>query len=239
MADTSRYEYDYERAIADHYGSVLEEPIPPRLLGYSHCRSRRWWTRVGIAASVILAAASGWWLGNQQAGTPSPGRFAERVAAVAAGRADAAAVSSDASRADAKAPDLSGRGYALVARRVVRNTPRLLTELVYENTTGKRVRVYAQPRHPLPPVSPSVSRLGGTPLAQWHTDNMDYALVADMPAASLQALARTAAKDDAPGASGAWEDNRAPAAPVPSESPARVGVLPAAGAPAAQPPSEM
>lgn len=205
-AARARRDAAIEQRIARQYEAVLDEPIPPRLLRHGHRRRARWPMRMGTAAAVAVAAGIGWWGGTQQMLSPDRADgFVERVAAVAGsdGRrgtqmlsATAAGNSPDGGDA-LPAPDLSAQGYEIVARRHLDEAGggRGLGEFVYENDLGQRVRLFAQRREPVSEPAPSVSFEDGRPLARWQVDGVDYALLGQMPAGSLQSLARIAAAD--------------------------------------------
>src|SRR5699024_9555465 len=76
----------HERVLAQAYEDILYEPVPERLRLERHgARSGPWFRRIAAAASIALAVAGGWWMGNQYAGSQSSHatQFTTQVAALA------------------------------------------------------------------------------------------------------------------------------------------------------------
>jgi len=196
-AARARRDAAIERRIAREYEAVLREPIPPRLLAGRRGHRRAWLVRSGAAAAVVLAAVSTAWWPDVQRVVPTGSVNATGLES-SPGPGEAAAVSETGAGMAPPIPDLSAQGYRLIGRKVVRDTPRTLTELTYEKNGGPPVRVYAQNRPPQTTSQPEVSMRDGRPLARWHAHGVNYALVGDLSASSLQELARGAVGSDHP-----------------------------------------
>src|SRR5699024_1020615 len=144
-ARRARDDAAHDAAIADFYADVLAAPVPQRLqVGREQPAHRLWQRRAAMAAVVVLAATSGWWLGGRVGVAPDDS-FAARVVAAAqqqSGRfAELAPVRTVAG--GMAAPDLSLRGYRLVARQRLDHA-RDMTVFVYRNDDGNTARIYAE-----------------------------------------------------------------------------------------------
>jgi|GEM_PF-3094686 len=241
-AARARRDAAIERRIAREYEAVLREPIPPRLLVRRRGHRRARLVRSGAAAAVVLAAASSvWWPyvertvsgADNATGFESPPGLGEPAAA------DAVPVSEPGAHRASPTPDLSAHGYRLIGREVLRDTPRPLTELTYEKEGGPPVHVYAQDRPPQSTSEPEVSMRDGRPLARWRAHGVNYALVGDLPASSLQALARSAAGTDDQPAPTAQPGRRMPPANALRPVEAPLEMAPPARPPSTQPQGEM
>jgi anti-sigma factor RsiW len=232
LARRARRDAAIQTQVKHHFDPVLDEPIPPRLLAIGRRRGLHWPRRLATAAAIVVAASGGWWLGAMQADKPAATpAFGQRIVQLLHNQPQRVSQANAAS-APIRHPDLSARGYRLVASQVLHRGGRPLSEFLYRNNRGAQVKIYAQALpHRLANV-PTMSTDNGVPLARWRHNGVGYTLVGNMPSRALHALAQTAAatRPDAPprNAPAVKPSSRLPGGPtaVPaSENSARPGTM--------------
>lgn len=191
VAQRARLDAAHESAVARHWDAVLDEPLPPRLQVSTTPAIRVWPRRLAMAATIVLSAAGGWWLGDRAMPRDPAGVFATRVAAAAQQPAAGSVAIAGHDLSAVPAPDLSARGYQLVQQQRVDVNGHALVEFVYRNRSGQRVRIYAETGGARG-MAPTMTSQDGMSLALWRDNGTHYALVGDVPALSLRTLAQAA-----------------------------------------------
>jgi anti-sigma factor RsiW len=158
-------------ALHELYGELLDEPVPPALLGTATQAQRlrerqgRWWRWGGMAASVLLAFALGWvghgrWgdadsLARMPAGAAR--HFAQQavvahavympevrhpVEVPAAQQEHLVQWLSKRLHRPLKVPNLAAQGYELVGGRLLPGDDGARAQFMFQNAAGARVTLY-------------------------------------------------------------------------------------------------
>lgn len=190
IAEQARREAAWRAEVRDHYADLFEEPLPPRLVAAAERDGLAWQPWAAVASAVTLAVVVGWQLGNsQQLQPPATSPATAQVAEKADGPAQPVSQIFN----QLQHPNLSGHGYQLTAREVLRPGPRPLVEYRYTNEQGETVKIYARPRLDALAATPKgVDDNAMTPV-RWHQNGVDYTLVNGPRALAPHALAQNKA----------------------------------------------
>lgn len=139
---------------------MLSEPVPPSLRVRPRARSREWFRYGGMAASLLLAGAVGWFARGQTPAAPTEFGTALAQRAVLAHLVYAPEVQhpvevsarqeqhlvqwlSKRMRVPMRAPHLAGAGFQLVGGRLLPgDAAQPAAQFMYENTEGRRLTLY-------------------------------------------------------------------------------------------------
>lgn len=203
IAERARQHAMIEKKLQHFYAPVLDEPIPFRLRA-ARQRARSYWP-VGLsaAAALMLAISAGWWLQSLNSGqsTAKPA-FTQLIADLAQDEVSPASRFDTRGALPAAYPDLSAQGYTLISHRVLDDAGEPLVEFRYGNRRGAQIRIYANEYPEEATETPRILSDDGVTQAHWRDNNVDYALVGNLPDHSLYTLARAAAlsiPNDLPG----------------------------------------
>lgn len=160
------------RQMREHFGRVLEERLPPRLVDAAQGRERlRWRLAAAFAGAIVLAGGVGGWMGWSLRHDPTPTLSAE-VAPAFARRAMVAhavyapdqrrAVEVDAAHEDQlvrwlsrrlgaplRVPHLQGLGFALEGGRLLPGRQGPVAQFMYRRDDGQRLTLYVSNEMPL------------------------------------------------------------------------------------------
>lgn len=172
-ATVAAYQRQHD-ALRDLHRSLLDEPVPPplesaaRQLTESRQRQDLWWRWGGLAASLALTFATGWFSHGQWTAARSDRTLASRPADPARTFVQQAAVAHavfapetrhpvEVSAAQQehlvqwlsrrlghplKVPDLSGQGYELVGGRLLPGDDGARAQFMFQSASGERVTLY-------------------------------------------------------------------------------------------------
>lgn len=180
-----------QQHLQHHYDPVLEEPIPQRLLIGNRRSHSRWPARMAVAATLVVAVSSAWWLQAGDALNNPVRPQAQPVVQVEPVHEQM----TNAGDTSIQHPNLSAHGYNLVATRVIQTSNTPTVRFTYANPRGEQVRIYAQPEsRQLAHTNQAASVVSQV---HWQHDGVGYTMVGRLPERSLQVLA-TSAKNKAP-----------------------------------------
>lgn len=197
------------------YGPVFAEPVPPRL--DIHCIEResraaagRWWRMAAAAVFLLAAGAATGWYANGSFAPAGAAEVALAEEAIKAHRLYAGEVAHTVevragekdhlkawlSRRLARAltiPDLSASGLTLVGGRLLPATSGPAAQVMYEDTAGRRVTLYAIAVNDGGETS-FRHVAGGGPLEAfvWTDETISCAIVGDFPKDRLLEIATIA-----------------------------------------------
>ncbi len=204
---------DYEairRGLRALYDPVLDEPVPARM--DKRPRRHHWLQALGAVAAGVLLLVAGGWIGmhleqggfSSVAGTPRGAREAAMAYAVYApemrhpvevpGDQEEHLVTWLTKRigATVHAPSLDALGFTLIGGRLLSSDDGPGALLMYENTEGKRVVLYASKVQAADrPTAFRFARDQDVSVFYWREGALFYALAGELDRAGLLALAES------------------------------------------------
>lgn len=197
-----------DEVIRDHYGGVLDEPVPERLRMALDAPPRKRGMvalKAAAAAVLLIATATGsWLLGRSTAHeTAQHGDrlMAQAVAeflnapasGVRSGRDMTGARSlpwfSDRIALELRAPDLSAEGFRLADKRLVGADDREVVEVSYVNGEGRRIILMLHPRWQEAAPDVRIDEQDGVAVAYWADGPLAFGLASDVGAEKTRELA--------------------------------------------------
>lgn len=194
LAERARQHAAIEHKLQHLYAPVLDEPIPFRLRAGRQSVRSHWPVGLSAAAALMFAISAGWWLQTLSSGksTAKPA-FSQLIADLAQDEVSPASRSDTREALPVTYPDLSAQGYTLISHRVVSDAGEPLVEFRYGNRQGAQIRIYANEYPEEVTETPRILSDDGVTQAHWRDNNVDYALVGNLPDHSLYTLAQAVA----------------------------------------------
>jgi anti-sigma factor RsiW len=211
LLETARAIAMQNEAILAAHTSILEEPVPKRLLSTLEDTgpTRRLTTLARIAAVAVVAlatGAAGWW-GGQWLGvansddatsfleivtsTEPPEAWRTIPTAALPAAAQPLQWLSERVMLELRAPSLMAQGYRLIGKVLVEINGEPAVRLTYQRDDGETISLFMRTRWRDTPPTVSLDDSGGAAAAYWFDGPMMWVLTGDAEADELGALADT------------------------------------------------